>query len=146
MKKGSIALVLLLASMLVAGVACSGNGNVEPTPTPTLQMQITRWEKSSRTIEYKSVDDYILQWTIKIDVRVSEDIDAGRARLVVSLYDDSGRYTTEQIDDLGPLSYGWGGTYDLYLWIDEGWGRNNRYGEAILYLDGKEVDKVVMHF
>ena len=36
MKKGSIALVLLLASMLVAGVACSGNGNVEPTPTPTL--------------------------------------------------------------------------------------------------------------
>ena len=82
-------------------------------------MQITRWEKSSRTIEYKSVDDYILQWTIKIDVRVSEDIDAGRARLVVSLYDDSGRYTTEQIDDLGPLSYGWGGTNDQHVGLGD---------------------------
>ena len=35
MKKASIALVLILAVMLVAGMACGSNGNIEPTPTPT---------------------------------------------------------------------------------------------------------------
>lgn len=35
MKKVSIAMILILAVMLVAGMACANNGNTEPTPVPT---------------------------------------------------------------------------------------------------------------
>lgn len=114
-----------------------------PTHKP---LEITGYEKSSQTVYHNSVNDYLLHWTIEIDVEAREDIDAGRARLVVNLYDDSGRYDTWQIDDLGPISSGGEATYSLNFTIDEGYSGSNNYGEAILHLDGEQVDKVIMHF
>ena len=110
-------------------------------------LTITQWEKSSDTIVWNSFEDYLLSWKIKITVSSSgEDLEAGRASLVVNLYDENGRYDSKREDDLGPISAGWGATYSFTFLVDQNYGPDNVYGEALLFIDGKEVDKVVMHF
>lgn len=109
-------------------------------------LHITRVEKSSQTLHWNSVNDYKLLWIIKVTVNSgSEDIAAGRTKLVVNLFDSNGRYDTQQRDDLGPLTKGWEADYSLNFIVDQNYG-SNQYAEVILYLDGKQVDKAVLHF
>lgn len=117
---------------------------VIPTPTP---LKITRVEKTSVTLYYHSYQDFLLSWTIKVSIQNDGgDVEAGRARLVVSLYDTNGRYDTKQIDDLGPLTSGWDADFQVNFLINQEYGTEGEYAEVTLYLDGKEVDKAVAHF
>jgi hypothetical protein len=117
---------------------------VIPTRTP---LKITRVEKTSVTLYYQSYQDFQLSWTIKGSIQNDgDDVEAGRARLVVSLYDTNGRYDTKQIDDLGPLTSGWDADFQVNFLINQEYGTEGEYAEVTLYLDGKGVDKAVVHF
>lgn len=117
---------------------------VIPTRTP---LKITRVEKTSATLYYHSYQDFQLSWTIKVSIQNDgDDVEAGRARLVVSLYDTNGRYDTKQIDDLGSLTSGWDADFQVNFLINQEYATEREYAEVTLYLDGKEVDKAVAHF
>ena len=117
---------------------------VIPTHTP---LKITRVEKTSVTLYYHSYQDFLLSWTIKVEIQNDgDDVEAGRARLVVSLYDTNGRYDTKQIDDLGPLTSDWDADFQVNFLINQEYGTEGDYAEVTLYLDGKEVDKAIAHF
>lgn len=138
-------LIALMLTILPLLSACDFPGGQSPT------IRITQWQKTSTTVYWHSdysnlTYDYLLSWDIGIKVYASgENVDAGQAKLMVSLYDSSGRYDVKSIDDLGPLTAGWENDYHLFFSITEEYEMNG-YGEAILYLDGKQVDSVTMHW
>ncbi len=135
-----ICVVIVLASLGYGGWRLA---NIK---TESDYLHITRVEKSSQTLHWDSASDYRLLWTIKVTVNSgSENIAAGRTKLVVSLFDSNGRYDTQQQDDLGPLTKGWDANYSLNFIIDQNYGSNN-YAEVILYLDDKEADNAVIHY
>ena len=135
-----VCVVIVLASL---GYASWRLVNIK---TESDYLHITRVEKSSQTLLWNSVSDYRLLWTIQVTVNSgSENIAAGRTKLVISLFDSNGRYGTEQKDDLGPLTSGWEANYSLNFIVDQSYG-SNEYAEVILYLDDKEVDNAVIHF
>ena len=118
-----------------------------PPTTGVKPLEITRIEKTSVTVYYHSYHDFLLSWTIKVTIQNDgDDVEAGRARLVVSLYDSNGRYDTKQIDDLGPLTSGWDADFQVNFLINQEYGTEGEYAEVTLYLDGKQVDKAVAHF
>lgn len=135
--------VIVLASLGSLGYAGWRLANIK---TGSDYLHITRVEKSSQTLNWNSASDYRLLWTIKVTVNSgNENIAAGRTKLVVNLFDSNGRYATQQKDDLGPFTKDWDANYSLNFIIDQRYG-SNQYAEAILYLDGKEVDNAVIHF
>lgn len=137
MTKLRIVLILLLILTLIIGTIGCTDGK---------PLRIVQTEKRSTTIYWNSLEDYLLNWRINITIHNhGRDIEAGRTRLIVNLYDANGRYATEQQDDLGLLTSGWDATFSLYFSIDENYGPDT-YGEATIYLDGEQVDKVAMHF
>lgn len=140
--------ILICAVIILACLGSIGYGSwrLVNLKTQSDYLHITRVEKSSQTIYWHSVDDYRLLWTIKVTVNSgSENIDAGRTKLVISLFDSNGQYNTRQKDDLGPLTRGWEADYSLTFIIDQNYD-SNQYAEVILYLDGKQVDNAAIHF
>lgn len=145
MSKKKLAGVIVACVIAIIVIVIIATG-ILPT-TGVKPLKITRIEKTSTTLYYHSYQDFLLSWTIKVTIQNDRsDVEAGRARLVVSLYDSNGRYDTKQIDDLGPLTSGWGGDFQVNFFIDQKYGTQGEYAEVTLYLDGKQVDKAVAHF
>jgi hypothetical protein len=128
-------IILWLAIVLLLAI---GGGCLKDNPLQIIQIQ-----QSSEIVYWHSEDDFSYDWTITITVHNSDDdIAAGRTQLVVSLYAASDKYDTKQVDDLAPLTSGRDANYVLHFMIGQKYGWH-RAIEATLYLDGKQVDRVV---
>ena len=146
-KTGRIWRIVTIVGIVAALLIVLGWQLLSEPGTGAKPLKITRVEKTSTTLYYHSYQDFALSWTIKVTIQNDgDDVEAGRVRLVVSLYDSNGRYDTKQIDDLGPLTSGWDADFSVNFLINQEYRGEGKYAEVTLYLDGKQVDKAVTHY